>query len=304
MNILPFEKQVQCIASLTEGCSIRATERLTDIHRDTIMRLDLRVGEGCAALHDRMMTDLQVGHIELDEIWAFVAKKQRRVTSADPSSVGDQYLYTAMDATGKAILSYVVGKRNAKNTRDFLADLRTRVINRPNISSDAFTQYPEAIELAFGADVDYGQIQKSYTEDANEPKRVRRYSPGAVVAVATRTVVGDPDQICTSHMGARKPHHQDADKALHTPHQRLLEKAPQPQGGGRAVHSPLQPMPGPQDDPHDTSDDARLGRSYLERGRVDRGRCELGFAQIAWTSRWPPASHRRESVLVCGGHVS
>ena len=200
MNILSFDKQVAAISALTEGVSIRATERLTDIHRDTIMRLGLRVGEGCAALHDRMMTDLQVGHIEIDEIWAFVAKKQRRVTSADPSSVGDQYLYTAMDATGKAILSYVVGKRNAENTRDFLADLRARVINRPNISSDAFTQYPEAVELAFGADVDYGQIQKSYSEDANEPRRVRRYSAGAVVAVATRTVVGDPDQICTSHM--------------------------------------------------------------------------------------------------------
>ena len=200
MNILSFDKQVAAISALTEGVSIRATERLTNIHRDTIMRLGLRVGEGCAALHDRMMTDLQVGHIEPDEIWAFVAKKQRRVTSADPSSVGDQYLYTAMDATGKAILSYVVGKRNAENTRDFLADLRARVINRPNISSDAFTQYPEAVELAFGADVDYGQIQKSYSEDANEPRRVRRYSPGAVVAVATRTVVGDPDQICTSHM--------------------------------------------------------------------------------------------------------
>ena len=207
MNILSFDKQVAAISALTEGVSIRATERLTDMHRDTIMRLGLRVGESCAALHDRMMTNLQVGHIELDEIWAFVAKKQRRVTSADPSSVGDQYLYTAMDATGKAILSsgkailsYVVGKRNAENTHDFLADLRARVINRPNISSDAFTQYPEAVELAFGADVDYGQIQKSYSEDANEPRRVRRYSPGAVVAVATRTVVGDPDQICTSHM--------------------------------------------------------------------------------------------------------
>ena len=82
-----------------------------------------------------------------------------------------------MDATGKAILSYVVGKRNAENTRDFLADLRTRVINRPNISSDAFTQYPEAIELAFGADVDYGQFQKCYSEDANEPRRSANAPP-------------------------------------------------------------------------------------------------------------------------------
>ena len=111
--------------------------------------------------------------------FGLVAKKQRRVTSADPSSVGDQYLYTAMDATGKAPRStlVVVGKLNAENTRDFLADLRAR----GRVSSDAFTQYPEP-ELAFGADVDYGQIQKSYSEDANEPRRVRRYSPGAVVA--------------------------------------------------------------------------------------------------------------------------
>ncbi len=78
MNILPFEHQVAAIAALTEGCSIRATERLTDTHRDTIMRLGVRVGEGCARLHDRMMRDLQVPVIEMDEIWGYVGKKQRR----------------------------------------------------------------------------------------------------------------------------------------------------------------------------------------------------------------------------------
>ena len=131
MNVLSFDKQVAAISALTEGVSIRATERLTDIHRDTIMRLGVRVGEGCAELHDRMMVGLQAGHIELDEIWSFVCKKQKRVKPFDPPGIGDQYLFTAMDATGKAILSYRVGKRTAENTQDFLADLRERVINRP-----------------------------------------------------------------------------------------------------------------------------------------------------------------------------
>ena len=200
MNNLPFDKQISVISALTEGVSIRATERLTGCHRDTIMRLGVRVGEDCSRLHDKIIHNVQVASIELDEVWSFVGKKQRHVKTDDGSDVGDQYLFTAMDATGKAILSYKVGKRTAENTQEFVADLRTRVINRPNISSDAFNQYPVAVELAFGVDVDYGQIQKSYSEDANESKRVRRYSPGAVVAVATRTVVGDPDQICTSHM--------------------------------------------------------------------------------------------------------
>ena len=200
MNVLPFDKQVSVIAALTEGVSIRATERLTDIHRDTIMRLGVRVGEGCAELHDRMMVGLQAGHIELDEVWSFVCKKQKRVMPFDPPSVGDQYLFTAMDATGKAILSYRVGKRTAENTQDFLADLRERVINRPEISSDAFQPYPEAVEQAFGMDVDYGQIHKSYQNDSNAKAAARRYSPGKVVSVAQRRVVGDPKHICTSHM--------------------------------------------------------------------------------------------------------
>ena len=147
MNILPYEKQIASISALTEGCSIRATERLTDTHRDTIMRLGVRVGEDCKRLHDALFRNLHVNLIELDEVWSYVGKKQRRVTRDDGTDVGDQYLFTAMDATGKAILSYMVGKRTADNTQAFVADLRARVINRPNISSDAFNTYPEAVEL-------------------------------------------------------------------------------------------------------------------------------------------------------------
>jgi len=115
MNFLSFETQVRVISAFTEGCSIRSTER---VHRDSIVRLNVRVGEGCARLHDRLMRDLHVNLIELDESWHFVAKKQRHVKTGDPDAFGDLYvwLFVALAATQKAVLSYVVGKRSTENT--------------------------------------------------------------------------------------------------------------------------------------------------------------------------------------------
>jgi IS1 family transposase len=187
MNILPFEKQVSAIAALTEGCSIRATERLTDIHRDTIMRLGVRVGEGGARLHDGIMRDLQVSIIELDEIWGYVGKKQRR-TQPGEIDKGDQYTFTALDATSKAILSYRTGKRTAENTRAFCMDLRERVINRPQVTSDGFEPYRVAMDEAFGIDVDYAMLVKHY--DAEPAKdAARRYSPGYVGSRLIRSTI-------------------------------------------------------------------------------------------------------------------
>lgn len=134
-NVLPFDKQIQCIAALTEGVSIRATERLTDVHRDTIMRLGVRVGNGCKRVHDQMMQNLQIPILELDEIWAYVGKKQRQAKPGETDK-GDQYTYIAMDATQKAIISYETGKRNIETTLTFVDDLRSRVINRPQITTD------------------------------------------------------------------------------------------------------------------------------------------------------------------------
>ena len=162
MNILPRDQQIAVISALTEGCSIRATERLTGIHRDTIMRLGVRVGDGCAELHDEMMRFVQVNRLELDELWSYVGKKQRRAKKTDPADLGDQYVFIGIDATRKAIISYRVGKRDSANTTAFLADLRSRIVNRPEISSDGFRPYLEAVERAFGADCAYGQIIKQY----------------------------------------------------------------------------------------------------------------------------------------------
>jgi len=199
MNILSRDKQIEIIAALTEGCSIRAVERLTDTHRDTIMRLGVRVGRGCARLHDYRMLGLRVGRIELDELWSFVGKKQRRVTRKDEAVTGDQYVFTALASTSKAILSYRVGKRNGENTEAFVADLRERVIGTPEISTDGLHYYETAIRFAFGNRVAYGQIVKSYV---GEPKidAGRRYSPGVVIAVNRKVVSGVPAHISTSYV--------------------------------------------------------------------------------------------------------
>lgn len=199
MNILPQEKQIAAIAALVEGVSIRATERLLNIHRDTIMRLGVRVGQGCAKLHDHLMRDLHINLIELDEAWSYVGKKRRNVKPEDSADVGDQYAFIALDSINKAILSYRVGKRDGDNTRAFLWDLKERIVNVPQVSSDSFPAYAEAMAGIFGDAVHYGQITKRYV---GEPPitAARRYSPGVVVAVEKERIIGKPVnfQISTS----------------------------------------------------------------------------------------------------------
>lgn len=199
MNILPRDRQVEIIATLTEGCSIRAVERLTGVHRDTIMRLGHDVGVGCAKFSDSLMRDLRVNRIELDEIWQYVGKKRNKVKETDPVSVGDQYTFIAMDGTSKAIITHRTGKRDGENTRLFIADLRARVIGSPEISSDAFRAYPNAIEQEFGWQIDYGTIDKNYKVTATN-EAARRYSPGHVVSVSRKAILGDPQFISTSYI--------------------------------------------------------------------------------------------------------
>jgi IS1 family transposase len=193
VNILSLDQQINVIAALTEGCSIRSVERLTGIHRDTIMRLGVRIGVRCAALHDRLMQDLRVNLLEFDEVWSFIGKKQKRIGPNDLREIGDCYIFTALSATHKAIVSYQIGKRNGANANAFAMDVRQRVLGRPQISSDGISPYVDAVELAFGSEVDYGQIVKVY---AGEPgaDAARRYSPGAVVDVRKSVISGGPDR--------------------------------------------------------------------------------------------------------------
>ena len=199
MNILPRDKQIQIIAALTEGMSIRATERLTGVHRDTIMRLGARVGVGCRNLHDRTMHSLRVGRLELDELWAYVGCKQKNVSRKDVPVKGDQYTFIALASTARAIVSYRTGKRDTTNTLEFVHDLRERVLGVPEISTDGFHPYKLAIRDAFRNSA-HGVIVKTYSVINLAKDAVTRYSPAAVVAVARDVMQGVPAEISTSYV--------------------------------------------------------------------------------------------------------
>jgi IS1 family transposase len=170
-NILPRSKQLAVIGALVEGCSIRSVERMTGIHRDTIMHLGARVGEGCAELLDETMRDLPCERLELDELWAFVGKKERHVKESDNASrVGDQWTWVAIDAETKLVPSFMTGKRDAVTANAFIKDLAARLRYRVQVTTDGLKTYVEPIAVAFGPDgVDYAQLHKTYEAEAAGP---------------------------------------------------------------------------------------------------------------------------------------
>jgi len=198
MNKLTPEIQERVISALVEGSSIRSVERMTGVHRDTIMRLGVRVGTKCGAAMDAMMYGLDCKRLELDEIWAYVGKKQRHVTYSDnPANVGDFWTWVALDSETKLLPTYAVGKRDAATAHDFVTDLASRLNNRVQISSDGLRLYIESVEVGFGGDVDHAQIVKSYEA---EPIGPGRYSPPKVLSADKSPIVGNPvfDRISTA----------------------------------------------------------------------------------------------------------
>lgn len=200
MNILPKSKQIEIISALCEGVGIRATARLTNTNRKTVARLALQIGEGCAELHDRMMVGLRINRLEIDELWSFVAKKQKWVQRHELESKGDQYVFIGMAGTQKAIVGYRVGKRDLENTDLFIRDIRERVLGSPEFSTDGFSPYLTAIPAYFGNRVAHGVITKTYSATHFTSEAARRYSPAAVVAVSRDVNTGVPAEISTSYV--------------------------------------------------------------------------------------------------------
>src|ERR1700722_13135637 len=150
-NNLETEKKVLAISMLAEGTSIRSVERITGVHRDTIMRLGVRIGEGCAKIQDNKFRGLNCSQIECDEIWGFVGAKRKN--AARVGAYGDVWTFIGLDSESKLIPSFVVGKRDSYHADTFMADLATRVSKRIQISTDALAAYPDAIDRGFGAEV-------------------------------------------------------------------------------------------------------------------------------------------------------
>lgn len=201
MSNLTEDQKCAIISALCEGMSIRATERLLGVHRDSIMRLGVKVGEGCAAIHGKLMTNLHVSRVELDEVWSFVKKKRKNVKETDPDTVGDQYIFMAMDSTGKAILSWLIGKRSYRNTQHLVDDLRHRLLNEPEISTDGFHAYPRAIALAFDDKAPHGVVDKQTVIVAKDASSGGSYyAKETLVKVERKIVAGRPTHISTSYI--------------------------------------------------------------------------------------------------------
>lgn len=186
---------------LCEGVGIRACERLTGLHRDTVLAILETVGAKCARLLDRKIQWIQVRHIQVDEVWQFCYCKQRNSGGAEER--GDQYTYLAFDTDTKLIISYYVGKRNRVNTGFFMEDLRKRVTCIPQLSSDGYSGcggYLGAVFQTFKHDVRYGIITKLYASPPSQGPA--RYSPAQCTGVRKEVQIGDVDikTICTSHV--------------------------------------------------------------------------------------------------------
>lgn len=188
-NTLPMDRKARIIACLCDGVSIRGTARLTEADKETVMRLGRVIGEGCARFHDRTMRELRCSYLQLDEQWSFVHTKQGHLHSESRDTHGDEWTFLAMDIASRAHVSYLVGKRTAENAQALAKDVRARVVGRPMIAADGFKPYVDAVEGAFGAEVDFAQLVKLYSDDQPGPQEHRVKYKGAVKV----SITGRPD---------------------------------------------------------------------------------------------------------------
>ena len=192
---------VKVFTLLTEGMSVRATSRVTGIHKTTILSLLKTVGEKCSLLFDARVQNMRPRFVQADELWTFVQKKQKRLKFDDPIEFGDQYVWIGIDSETKAILSYFVGKRDAVSAYEFIGDLSRRIVGRCQLTTDGLEAYVPAVEEHFGADVDFAQLVKQYAHPRTDGPDWFRPSSHVVAAIPT-PISGDPDfkRISTSHI--------------------------------------------------------------------------------------------------------
>lgn len=191
MNRLTKEQQTRVVAALVEGNSIRSTSRMTGVARNTITSLLLDLAEACAGYHDRCIRNLKVRRLQCDEIWNFVGSKAKNTTPEKKAEGwGDTWTWTAIDADTKLCISYLVGGRDAGWATEFMQDCASRIVNRVQITTDGHRAYLEAVENAFGADIDYAQLQKIYGASIENETR---YSPARCIGCDMKVVSGNPD---------------------------------------------------------------------------------------------------------------
>ncbi|HTB63339.1 MAG TPA: IS1 family transposase [Opitutales bacterium] len=205
-NRLSFDKQVTIIAALAEGASIRGVSRMLDVDKETIMQLGKRVGDACAVYLDERMRNLSCKRLEVDELWAFINKKQAECLPEDfMQGYGDAYTFVALDAETKLVPAFLVGRRDYQSTNLFIGDLSSRLRHRIQLSTDGFHSYAPAVEATWGVGIDYAQIVKSFASP--ESAEQRKYSPSDVAGVEKTIIVGSPDESKISTSFVEKQNH-------------------------------------------------------------------------------------------------
>jgi len=204
MNTLSTEKKTAVISALLEGNSVRSTERITGVHRDTICRLLVDVGDRCNSLMDGSMRNLRCGFVQCDEIWTYVGKKDKHVRVDDPEEFGNQWVFVALDEETKLVPSYMVGKRTKESTYTFLLDLQKRLVDaRFQLTTDGFHFYTRGVEDVFAGTCDFAQLVKLFGDyGQHDGDNAARYSPPRITEVISKIRDGRPDldHICTSHV--------------------------------------------------------------------------------------------------------
>jgi IS1 family transposase len=193
MNTLSIEEKVRVVACLVEGNSLRATVRMTGVHRTTIQKLLVELGAVCSAYQDKVFRNLKLTRLQCDEIWAFIGCKQKNVHTTDQlrKGWGDIWTWTALDAKTKLVPCWYIGTRDGGAAYHFIHDLAERLANRVQLTTDGHKAYLEAVESAFGSEIDYAMLQKVYG-NAPEGSEVR-YSPAICMGAKKAIISGMPD---------------------------------------------------------------------------------------------------------------
>jgi IS1 family transposase len=200
MNVLTTSRRAAIVRALVEGNSIRATARLTNTAKATVLKLLVELGEFCLIYQDHAFRGLKTKRVEADKIWAFVGAKQKNATK---HGQGDVWTYTAIDGESKLMISWLVGARNHASTQAFMVDVAERLGNRVQLTTDGLSWYLAAVEKAFGWNgVDFAQIIKTYGIPMDETERQRRYSPAICTGAVKSWVMGNPDmdKVSTSYV--------------------------------------------------------------------------------------------------------
>lgn len=201
MNRLSPEQRARILHLLCEGNSIRATVRLTGASKNTISKLLVTAGQACMAHQDRALVNLKCNRIEVDELWSFVGAKEKNVPEAKKGlgEMGDVWTWVSICADSKLVPAWYIGDRDAEAAMFFMDNLAKRLANRVQLTSDGHAPYLQAVEGAFGADIDYAMLVKIY---GSAPEGQRRYSPAECIGAVKKVIEGKPNKklVSTSYV--------------------------------------------------------------------------------------------------------